>query len=689
MLHYRIACVIITSMKVAKTIKRTGVVVPLGALYTKQSAAIGDYLSLAEIVPWCKKAGLGVIQLLPVNDTGTQSSPYSALSAFALHPIYIRIEALKEYQATYDSDETFRRAHDDFVNSNPYGHRYDYNKVNNCKVQLLRALYATTETAKSSKADKELSAWIKRNNWVIEYAVYKNIKWRHLQATWKSWPAEESGLDEEAIKKLWNKAADKKEHLFYAWCQMQAAEQFDEAAKAVRDAGIVLKGDMPILMNEDSCDAWAHPDIFKQSLRAGSPVDGENPTGQNWGFPTYNWKYLKSTDYAWWLLRLKNAAQYYGAYRLDHVLGFFRIWAVPERDSTAVLGHADPYKAITKKTLTDLGFDEGRIRWLSQPHIATGLVEDVTWNHDIAHKVLDKCAKQLGTEEMWLFKSAIKGDKDIYALDFSGLVDNGAADRIKTALANKWQDRCLIEVEKNKYAPSWTYTNTTAWKSLNDGEKQKLNSLFKETKAAEEALWKKQASEILGTLTSSVKMTPCGEDLGANLECLPSVMAANGILSLRVVRWAREWGAAGQPYVPFASYPILSVATTSVHDSPTMREWWQSDRAAAAAFVSSHAASFNGKKAEECVNFTAEIAQCILTETAEAMSMWCIHPLQDWLYMKGDCWLPNAADERVNVPGQVSAFNWTYRMPLDVETLTNDEELAAKIKEIARKHEAV
>lgn len=675
-------------MKSARSTKKTGVAVPLGALYTANCAPIGDFLSLAELVPWCVKSGLNCVQLLPVNDTGTQSSPYSALSAFALHPIYIRIESLPEYKMLYDADEGFRKTYDDYVRDNPYKGRYDYARINNAKTQLLRALFASTDVYKTKKADKALSSFIRKNPWIAEYAVYKNLKWKHLQATWKSWPKEDTALNEEAIKKAWNGAKDKTEHLFYAWCQMRAAEQFAEAADAVRAAGIVLKGDMPILMNEDSCDAWAHPDIFKQSLRAGSPVDGENPTGQNWGFPTYNWKYLKSTDYAWWIARLKTAAQYYGAYRLDHVLGFFRIWAVPERDTTAVLGHADPFKAITKKDLAELGFDDGRIRWLCEPHISTGVVQDITWNQDAAHKVLEKMCNRLGNEEMWLFKPAIKGDKDIYALDLHEVADDNAARRIKDALASKWRDRCLVEAEKNKFAPLWTYTASTAWKSLNEGEKQKLGALFTKVKEAEEALWKKQASEILGALTSSVKMTPCGEDLGANLECLPSVMAACGILSLRVVRWCRDWSAPGQPYLPFANYPILSVATTSVHDSPTIREWWQQDKAAAMAFVTSHNADFEGKKADECMSFTPEIARMILTATASAKSIWCIHPLQDWLYMRGDCYLPDAADERVNVPGKVSAFNWTYRMPMSVETLLGDDILSRKIKAIAEKHTA-
>lgn len=177
---------------------------------------------------------------------------------------------------------------------------------------------------------------------------------------------------------------------------MRAAGQFKKSYDAVRKSGIIIKGDMPILMNEDSCDAWALPGIFNQNLRAGSPVDNENPTGQNWGFPTYNWKYLKEHDYGWWKDRLKCAEQYYEAYRLDHILGFFRIWAIPTRDTTAILGHTDPYVSISRDTLHYSGFDDNRIRWLSQPHVPTGAIQDITWNYESATKILSKFAERLG-----------------------------------------------------------------------------------------------------------------------------------------------------------------------------------------------------------------------------------------------------------------------------------------------------
>lgn len=678
--------------------RRTGLVVPLGALYSKKYSVIGEYPALADFAQFCKEAGLTIIQLLPVNDTGTQSSPYSGLSAFALHPVYISLTDLPEFTQTVSSNKAFSESYTNFIKNNPYKNRCNYDAILNTKIELLRMLYATTEIAETGKPSAELTAWIKENQWIIPYAVYKNLKWKYLQSTWKSWKKEDRIVNEQEITARWNNEDTKKEHLFYAWTQMRAAQQFGHAADEVRRAGIILKGDIPILMNEDSCDAWSQPDIFNQSLRAGAPADGENPQGQNWGFPTYNWKYLKSTGYAWWKERLASAAQYYGAYRLDHILGFFRIWAVPERDTTAILGHTEPYKAINREKLHEAGFDDGRIRWLSQPHVHTGVVQDITWNYDNAHKILETCMTQLKNEELWLFNKNIKGDKDIYGLDFGTLCNDDTANRIRERLAQQWLDRCLIEVEKDMFVPVWTYTSSVSWKTLNDTEKQKLQDIFSALSDDEQNLWKKQAVDILNTLTGSVDMVACGEDLGVNLACLPSVMQEDNILSLRVVRWTREWNKDGQPYVPLSEYPQLSVTATSVHDSPTIREWWEQDEYAASLFVKTYSSLFTAqtntadtqfsgaKQPENLRTFAPETARCILLAAAGSASIWCIHPLQDFLFLNKSYWLEKPADERINIPGTVSAFNWTYRMPASIEAISEDNELISKIKSIADKH---
>lgn len=676
--------------------KLNGVVVPLGALYTEKNPVIGEFPDLKPFADFCKQAGISIIQLLPINDTGTQSSPYSGLSAFALHPIYIRLSEVTGFENLYKS-EKFKTKYDNFLKKHSYTNRYDYDGILNTKIELLKLIYDESETGKTGKPDELLTKWIKANSWVKTYAVYKNLKWNYMQASWKTWHKNDQQKSDEEIIELWNQKAFKKEHLFYAWLQMIADQQLSDAVSYIKENKILLKGDMPILMNEDSCDAWAFPQFFNQDLRAGSPADGENPTGQNWGFPTYNWKNLKADDYSWWKDRLKTASKYYDAYRLDHILGFYRIWAIPSTDVNALNGHTEPYSFIKKDELYELGFDDDRIRWLSQPHIPTKVIEDITWNYDVAHKVLACFCDRIGEEELWLFDPAIKGSKAIMDADLTEMCNEENIPRIKEVLVEYWSNRTLIEITKNKYIPMWTYSQSTSWQSLNQQEKKSLEDCFGTVNTKNEKLWKKQADEIFTALTGSVKMIPCGEDLGVSIECVPTVMEKHNILGLRVVRWCRNWSEGGQPYIPFNDYTPLSVTTTSVHDSSTIRQWWADEKTSVEAFVKANPEIFGITTPENSAmlelgvstissgEFTPTIAEAIMTASSSSASIWHISPLQDYLFMNKKYWLKEAAHERINIPGTVTTFNWTYRLPASIEELSSDTNLIKKINKISKR----
>ena len=669
---------------------QNGIVVPLGALYTKENPSIGEFPDLIPFGDFCKACGIGIIQLLPINDTGTQSSPYSGLSAFALHPIYIRIQNIKGFKELYKSDKNFKKIYDDYLAGNPYSGRYNYDNILNTKNALLRQIYDNTETGKTGKPDADLEKWVARNPWIKSYAVYKKLKWDYMQASWKDWKKSDQNKSEKEIEDLWKDKKLSKDHLFYAWTQEIAEQQFTESVEYLRKNKILLKGDMPILMNEDSCDAWAYPQFFNQNLRAGAPADGENAAGQNWGFPTYNWKNLKADNYSWWKNRLITASKYYDAYRLDHILGFYRIWAIPTGDVNALNGHTEPYSAIKIDDLYELGFDDDRIRWLSKPHIPTGVIENITWNHDTAVKILEVFCDRIGSEELWLFKKDVTGSKDFYDTDFSVLCDEKAIQPIRDVFTQYWSNRTLLEVGKNKYVPLWTYKKSTSWESLNDQEKTKLEELFATIDKKNEKNWAKQADEIFTALTGAVDMVPCGEDLGVSIACVPEVMAKHNILGLRVVRWCRMWDKEGQPYVSFPDYTPLSVTTTSVHDSSTIRQWWGDEKDSVKAFIRANAEAFGIQEADSKVDqmadqqFSPEIATIVMKTAGASASYWHISPLQDFLYMNKEYWLENPEDERINIPGTVTKFNWTYRLPATVETLSADKELIKKIAEICK-----
>lgn len=698
--------------------RKTGVAVPLGALYTKESPSVGEYTSLKPFADFCKKCGLGVIQLLPVNDTGFESSPYSGLSAFALHPLYINISALPEFEQAYATDKAFAGAYRTFVKENRFHNRFDYAKILSEKIRLLHLLYAWIEKQIASESRSTLKQsnpkikevtvvntssfvqqlmaqtdkFIRENKWVISYAVYKNLKDIAMQASWKEWPENLRHLSREQVMLRWNNKALKSSHTFFVWVQMRAAEQFKDAAKYVESQNIILKGDIPILMNEDSADTWANPEFFIHELRAGSPPDGENKCGQNWGFPIYNWDRLEADNYSWWKERIANASQFYKAFRIDHVLGFFRIWAASENDTTAYSGHVEPYKTISLKELLASGFTEERICWLSKPHIPTSLIQNITCNYEEAHRILSLVAERIGNEELWLFKKEIKGDRQFYSYSFC---ENDAEKdtRIKEALCSKWRDKTLLELTKNHYAFTWCYGETTAWNSLNETEKLILLA-FKETlDASQERAWKKQGNTLLRALTASSDMTACAEDLGAVPGVVPDVLKKLGILSLRVIRWTRDWANVKSPFIRFEDYPELCVMTSSVHDSSTLRQWWTNEKESVSSFLQlwdtddenplfDNTAPFNGSE-----EFSPEVAKFCLESAAFTQASWYIIPLQDLLFLDKNYYLEDMDFERINIPGTVNGFNWTYRMPVMLDKLSENNKIISNITHIANIHD--
>lgn len=677
---------------------RTGVVVPLSALYTKECPACGDYPALKDFADFCSASDLSVVQLLPVNDTGTQSSPYSGLSAFALHPMFIRISALPEFKDALKSNKAFSTAYKKFEKEFEYKKRFDYNAVLEEKTKLLHLLYNFVEKRMATPAktvvtageepsvydnlNREMAVFIRDNQWIIPYAVFKNIKDENMQASWKSWDETVRDLSRDQIQMKWQNKAKKSSHNFFVWCQLRASQQFKESADYLRSKGIILKGDLPILLNEDSVDCWTYPEFFRQDWRAGSPPDGGNPMGQSWGFPTYDWDKLSEDGYGWWKDRIIASSQYYDAFRIDHILGFFRIWASSERDTTAYLGHTIPYADFSRKTLNELGFNDDRIKWLSQPHIPTGHIESITWNHDEATAILEKLCDRVKTEELWTFKKTITGDRDIYEMNFCD--DGEKNSRIQNALAEKWRDRALIEIKKNKFIKVYSFENSTAWKTLSWEEQEKLRELFEATDVKENKSWKKQALETLTAITSATQMIPCAEDLGVNLPVMPEVLKKLNILSLKVLRWTRQWEQEGQPYIPFDQYPELSVATTSVHDSSTLRQWWNQEKDSVWAFLK---ASSLDQKIDGNSAFTPEIAEAVLKAMAGCNSALFINPLQDFLFLEHVFYMENENDERINIPGSVTDFNWTYRIPVTVKELTDNKNLVAKIAEVVKAHE--
>lgn len=660
--------------------RTTGVVVPVGALRGAESIGVGEFLDLIDFGDLCLQTGLKVVQLLPVNDSGFQSSPYSALTAFALHPLYLRIGALAEAKKFNKKIGALRTRFEK-------ADRFPYGEILSAKLDLLAEIYATVaeDVEHDAQGGNGLAVWIQANPWVTEYAVYRRLKDKNEGKHWKEWK-EYSAPKPVDIESLWKDPSLKREHLYWVWIQRALDAQFSEASASLAAKGIALKGDLPILMNEDSCDVWAHSEYFRRDLAAGAPPDMFSPLGQNWQFPIYDWEALARSDYSWWRSRLKLADRYYSAYRIDHVLGFFRIWAASRRDKSAVLGRFIPALPIERADLQALGFDEGRIRWLSKPHVPTGAVYEALIASPSSHgeggadatateasRVFSLALDRIGTEELWLFKSSIHGELDIEAL--------GLHPAATAYLQAAWRDRVLLEFEDGRFAPTWTYWDTKAFPTLSEDERRRFEELIGRRRSESERIWEEQGRRLLSVLVQTTPMLACAEDLGAVPDCVPRTLQDLGVLGLRVLRWARKWGEPGEPYIPLDSYPELSVCTPAVHDSSTVREWWEreADRDAFRSFVGDRTIPDS---------YGPDAARAVLSAVVRSRSKLCVFQIQDLLHLSPRWYAKDAAAERVNVPGSVNDFNWTYRLPAPIQDLTADKLLVDAVSALTAERTA-
>jgi 4-alpha-glucanotransferase len=665
----------------------SGIAIPLSAIRSESSPGCGEFPDLVRIGDLASSWGFDLVQLLPVNDSGLQSSPYFALSAFALHPIYIKIDDLPEVlieptiapgdrPQSPDMAATLRIEARTLVDRFRGVERIQHETLLKAKLALLRKIWdvSTIASEKANNLEKELDAWVTNNPWVRSYAAFVTLKAQFGELPWWEWPRLRDPSDSE-INALWGEGPLVKDLRFWSWLQMRAAGQFRTAAEYLSRKGIALMGDIPILMNKDSADVWARRRFFRLELAAGAPPDMYSVMGQNWGFPIYDWDALGREKYSFWSERLAEADKYYSCYRIDHVLGFFRIWSLSDRESTGALGRFVPDVAIKQEELEALGFSPERIRWLSRPHVpAWRLVQAAGESaaKGAAYAALDR----IGSEDLFLFKECINGEKDIEALP-------SISPAARDCLLSAWRDRSLFEFEPGLFAPTWSYSSTASWLSLSDAERDELMTLFRRVASDAEALWARTGSLLLGALLRAVPMLPCAEDLGSVPDCVPRVLEELGILGLRVLRWTRRWADDGQPYIPVAEYPELSVACPSVHDSTSLRDWWENeaDREGTWQFASAALGRDLGQYPDR---LNADQVETLLELVARSASRFAVYPIQDLLAMSESLRPSDSKKERINVPGTVGLENWTYRVPSSVEEILAEKKLKARARALAR-----
>ena len=606
-----------------------GVSMPVFALRSEHSYGVGDFGDLRRFVDWAVATGMKIIQLLPVNDTTTNhhwsdSCPYNITSFFALHPHYIDLEAAGTLRSKTKMTQFMRRRQE--LNALHYS---DYEAVDRVKSEYLQELFE--EQGKTVLATKECKSFCEANaDWLPDYAEYR-----------------QEALD------------------YVSFVQYLLHQQLTAAADYARQQGVVLKGDLPIGVHRDSVETRKHPELFHLDAQAGSPPDVFQH-GQNWGIPTYNWgEELPSML----RLRLNRLSQYFDALRIDHVLGYFRIWEIPVEAVDGVLGHFSPALPLTVDEIEYFGLTF-RKELFTKPFINDRIIDRLFGIHAAY------------VRENFLVRKAY----NLY-----DLADQCATQRrIATLFADRrdenslWIRDGLMRLASNvlfledshqqeMYHPRIGATQEPVFEALSDTERDAYLRLYNNYFYQRHSFfWGQQALHRLPAMMGDSRMLFCAEDLGMLPDCVEPVLDQLRILTLEIQQLPKQQGF---EYAHLEANPIRSVCTIATHDMAPLRLWWQQQPERRQRYY----VTMLQKEGRAPEQLPAHLAEEIIARHLYCPSMLCILQLQDWLAMDGELRSKRPEEERVNTPSD--AYNrWQYRMHLTIEELLQASKFNNKLR---------
>lgn len=650
--------------------KLAGTLVPVFSLRTRKSAGIGDFGDLKAMIDFVASTGQKVLQLLPINDTTithtwTDSYPYSCISVFAIHPQYANLHALpelKDAKARAEAEKT--RAELNALD------KIDYEKVNDFKINYLRQIF-NQEGEKMMKTAEYKAFFQDTKQWLVPYAQYSYLRDKNGTADFNQWP-DHQVWDEAERKALADpKTAAYKNVAFFYFVQFVLDRQMQEAHEHAKAKGVILKGDIPIGVNRNGCDVWMEPKYFNLNGQAGAPPDDFSANGQNWGFPTYNWFEMLKDGCQWWNRRFQNMARYFDAYRIDHVLGFFRIWEIPVHSVHGLLGQFAPALAMSREEIESYGlhFQDERF---TRPFITDWVLDRVF--HERAGEVKEKYLDRLD-DERYQMKPEVDTQRKVEAL-FADVTDEKEL-WLRDGLYALISDVLFVRDHTNPgvFHPRISAQLDFIYESLYDNDKAAFNRLYNDYfYRRNNQFWYQEAMKKLPKLVQTTRMLVCAEDLGMVPDCVPWVMDELKILSLELQSMPKD------PSVKFgylSRNPYRSVCTISSHDMPTLRMWWDE----------------NIQRTQEYYNtmlyrqgpaphpLPGWLASDIISRHLTSPSMLCILSIQDWLATDEALRLPDADAERINIPANPKHY-WRYRMHLNIEDLAADKRFVQNITEM-------
>ena len=650
--------------------KFAGTLVPVFSLRSKKSAGIGDFGDLKSMIDLVAKTGQKVLQLLPINDTTithtwTDSYPYSCISVFAIHPQYADLQALPELEdakARAEAEKT--RAE---LNALP---QIDYEKVNDFKITYLHQIF-NQEGEKMMKSAEYQAFFQETEQWLVPYAQYSCLRDKYGTADFSKWP-DHNAWDEKDRKALANpRTKAYKEVEFFYFVQFVLNTQMKAAHEHAMAKGVILKGDIPIGVNRFGCDVWTEPKYFNLDGQAGAPPDDFSVNGQNWGFPTYNWYEMLKDDCQWWTRRFQNMSKFFDAYRIDHVLGFFRIWEIPIDSVHGLLGQFAPALGMTADEIRSYGLNFQQDRF-TRPFITDWVLDRVF--HERADEVKQKYLDRLD-DERYQLKAEVDTQIKVEAL-FEGVTDEKEI-WLRDGLYALISDVLFVRDHRNPglYHPRISAQFDFIFESLYDNDKAAFNRLYNDYfYRRNNQFWYEEAMKKLPKLVQATRMLVCAEDLGMVPDCVPWVMNELKILSLELQSMPKD------PSVKFGHLsrnPYRSVCTISSHDMPTLRQWWDEDIQRTQEYYN----TMLYRQGPAPHPLPGWLAQDIISRHLTSPSMLCILSIQDWLAINEHLRLPDANAERINIPANPKHY-WRYRMHLSIEDLAANKEFMDSVTEL-------
>ena len=444
--------------------------------------------------------------------------------------------------------------------------------------------------------------------------------------------------------------------------QYQLHLQLKNAHDYANSKGIILKGDIAIGVHRNGADTWTQPSLYNLDMQAGAPPDDFAVKGQNWGFPTYNWETMKADGFAWWRQRFQQMSNYFDAFRIDHILGFFRIWSIPDHAIEGIMGRFVPAIPVSRNEFEQRGVFIDNNRYC-KPYITDAVIGQSAGHLDADVKYF----LQSNGDTTYRFKSIFDTQRKIEDYFVSEGLDESKKG-LKQVLFNLHANVILWPDgdNKNGYHFRFNASKTLSFQHLNEHLQHQLSSLYDDYfYHRQEHIWKHEAIEKLPALKLCTDMLICGEDLGMVPQSVPAVMSSLGFLSMEVQRMPKQLNTS---FFDPSYAPYLSVVTPSTHDMSTIREWWLEDQNKTQQFFNEQL----WQQGKAPADATSQIVRSVILQHLASPAMWAVFQLQDLLAMNDCLRLEDPYAERINVPGDPNHY-WRFRMHMTLEELIKND----------------